>query len=172
MLQRVKLATALVQDPELLILDEPTAGMDPPGREMMLNLISDLGHNHGKYIIMSTHLLPDIEKTSDFVVVISQGKQVMQGDLKVILERKGTIIPFKIQVSGSTKDFAKVLKENNYEISDVSPSEITCMINTTEDELYMRIFKLAKENNMNIRQLTGQRLTLEDVFLDVVDTTL
>jgi len=105
-------------------------------------------------------------------VVISQGKQVMQGDLKVILERKGTIIPFRIQVSGSTNDFAKVLKENNYEISDVSPSEITCMINTTEDELYMRIFKLAKENNMNIRQLTGQRLTLEDVFLDVVDTTL
>lgn len=171
MLQRVKLATALVQDPEILILDEPTAGMDPPGREKMLNLISDLGHNHGKYIIMSTHLLPDVEKTSDYVVVISQGKQVMQGDLKSILERKEGVMPTRIQVSGSTKKFSKILADNGIEITNVSTTDITCLINSEDDDVYMNIFKLAKSQNLNIRQLTSQRLSLEDVFFDVIESS-
>ncbi|MHA2362839.1 MAG: ABC transporter ATP-binding protein [Candidatus Hodarchaeales archaeon] len=168
MLQRVKLATALVQDPLVLILDEPTAGMDPPGREKMLELISDLGHNHDKFIIMSTHLLPDVERTSDYVVVISQGKRVMQGDLKSILQRKGDRIPLRIQVSSSVKTFANILVDAGYNVTDVT-TDITCLINSKDDNIYFNIFKLAKKQGLNIRTITPNRQTLEDVFLDVVN---
>ena len=73
MKQRIKLAQALVHDPDLLFLDEPTNGMDPKGREEMLELIRDLAHNKGINLILSSHLLPDVEYTCDHVVVLDKG---------------------------------------------------------------------------------------------------
>ena len=73
MKQRIKLAQALVHDPDLLFLDEPTNGMDPKGRDEMLELIRDLAHNKGVNLILSSHLLPDVEYTCDHVVVHGQG---------------------------------------------------------------------------------------------------
>ena len=73
MKQRIKLAQALVHDPDLLFLDEPTNGMDPKGREEMLELIRDLAHNKGIDLILSSHLLPDVDYTCDHVVVLNKG---------------------------------------------------------------------------------------------------
>ena len=73
MKQRIKLAQALVHDPDLLFLDEPTNGMDPKGRDEMLELVRDLAHNKGVHLILSSHLLPDVEYTCDFVVVMDHG---------------------------------------------------------------------------------------------------
>jgi ABC-2 type transport system ATP-binding protein len=78
MKQRLKLATALVHDPDLLLLDEPTAGMDPPGREAMLELVRDISRHKGLSVILSTHLLPDVEETCDYVVVLKEGNLVDQ----------------------------------------------------------------------------------------------
>ena len=74
MKQRIKLAQALVHDPDLLFLDEPTNGMDPKGRDEMLELIRDLAHNKGVNLILSSHLLPDVEYTCDHVVVMDKGR--------------------------------------------------------------------------------------------------
>jgi ABC-2 type transport system ATP-binding protein len=74
MKQRLKLATALVHDPDLLLLDEPTAGMDPPGREAMLELVRDISQHKGLSVILSTHLLPDVEETCNHVVVLKDGR--------------------------------------------------------------------------------------------------
>ena len=74
MKQRIKLAQALVHDPDLLFLDEPTNGMDPKGRDEMLELIRDIAHNKGLNLILSSHLLPDVEYTCDHVVVHRQGR--------------------------------------------------------------------------------------------------
>ena len=74
MKQRIKLAQALVHDPDLLFLDEPTNGMDPKGRDEMLELIRDIAHNKGINLILSSHLLPDVEYTCDHVVVHRQGR--------------------------------------------------------------------------------------------------
>ena len=73
MKQRIKLAQAIVHDPDLLFLDEPTNGMDPKGRDEMLELIHDLAHNKGVNLILSSHLLPDVEYTCDHVVVMDKG---------------------------------------------------------------------------------------------------
>src|SRR6187401_2774215 len=74
MKQRIKLAQALVHDPDLLFLDEPTNGMDPKGREEMLDLIRDLSHNKSVSLILSSHLLPDVEYTCDHVIVLDKGR--------------------------------------------------------------------------------------------------
>ena len=87
MRQRIKLAQALVHDPDLLFLDEPTNGMDPKGREEMLELIRDLAHNKGVNVILSSHLLPDVEATCDRVVVLHRGAVVAHGSIR---ELKGS----------------------------------------------------------------------------------
>ena len=79
MKQRIKLAQALVHDPDLLFLDEPTNGMDPKGRDEMLELVRDLAHNKGVNLILSSHLLPDVEYTCDHVVVMDKGAIAASG---------------------------------------------------------------------------------------------
>src|SRR5580765_5317534 len=82
MKQRIKLAQAVVHDPDLLFLDEPTNGMDPKGRDEMLELIRDLARNKGVSLILSSHVLPDVEYTCDHVVVMDKGQVATQGPIK------------------------------------------------------------------------------------------
>ena len=79
MKQRIKLAQALVHDPDLLLLDEPTNGMDPAGRDEMLRLVRDLAVTHGVNVIVSSHVLPDIEATCSSVIVVNGGRVAAQG---------------------------------------------------------------------------------------------
>src|SRR5438445_1231100 len=81
MKQRLKLAAAIVHDPRLLILDEPTNGMDPAGRQEMIDLARDLAHNKGMSLLFSSHLLPDVESVCDHVLVISRGTLLAQGEI-------------------------------------------------------------------------------------------
>src|SRR4051812_9625016 len=82
MKQRLKLASAIVHDPQLLILDEPTNGMDPAGRQEVLELAHDLAHNKGMNLLFSSHLLPDVEAVCDYVIVLGTGKLLAEGQIK------------------------------------------------------------------------------------------
>jgi ABC-2 type transport system ATP-binding protein len=90
MRQRTKLAQALVGDPELVLLDEPTAGLDPLGRESMLELVARLG-TFGISVLMATHLLDDVQQVCDYVVMIDAGRLVVAGATESLLERTGTL---------------------------------------------------------------------------------
>jgi ABC-2 type transport system ATP-binding protein len=90
MRQRAKLAQAIVSDPELVLLDEPTAGLDPLGREDMLTLVGRLG-SFGISVLMATHLLDDVQKVCDHVVMINAGRLVVAGTTDSLLERTGTV---------------------------------------------------------------------------------
>jgi ABC-2 type transport system ATP-binding protein len=90
MRQRTKLAQALVGDPELVLLDEPTAGLDPLGREEMLALVARLG-TFGISVLMATHLLDDVQQVCDHVVMIDAGRLVVAGATDSLLERTGTV---------------------------------------------------------------------------------
>src|SRR5262249_25156472 len=79
MKQRLKIASAIVDDPRLLILDEPTNGMDPAGRDDVLELTDDLAHNKGMSLLFSSHLLPDVEAVCDHVMVLGRGRLLAQG---------------------------------------------------------------------------------------------
>ncbi len=90
MRQRTKLAQALVGDPELVLLDEPTAGLDPLGREEMLSLVARLG-SFGISVLMATHLLDDVQQVCDHVVMIDAGRLVVSGGTESLLERTGLV---------------------------------------------------------------------------------
>ena len=82
MKQRLKLAAALVHDPRLLVLDEPTNGMDPSGRQEILELARDLAHGKEMSLLFSSHLLPDVEFVCDYVIVLGQGRLLAQGQIR------------------------------------------------------------------------------------------
>src|SRR5438094_1327130 len=107
MKQRIKLAQALVHDPDLLFLDEPTNGMDPKGRDEMLELVRDLGHNKGVSLILSSHLLPDVEYTCDDVVVTDKGQVAAQGPINELKGPAGRV--FELRVKGDLRGFIDVL---------------------------------------------------------------
>src|SRR5580704_6960855 len=97
MKQRIKLAQALVHDPDLLFLDEPTNGMDPKGRDEMLGLIRDLAHNKGVNLILSSHLLPDVEYTCDHVVVLDKGRIAAAGPIAALKQSRGRVYELRVK---------------------------------------------------------------------------
>src|SRR5918994_1809007 len=108
MKQRIKLAQALVHDPDLLFLDEPTNGMDPRGREEMLELIRDLAHHKGMDVIVSSHLLPDVEYTCDYVVVLDKGAIAAAGPIEALKGPAGRV--YELRIKGDTGHFIEVLR--------------------------------------------------------------
>src|SRR6195952_428085 len=107
MKQRIKLAQALVHDPDLLLLDEPTNGMDPKGRDEMLELIRDLAHNKGISLILSSHLLPDVEYTCDHVVVMDKGQVATSGPIEQLKGKAGRV--YEVRVKGERAPFVAAL---------------------------------------------------------------
>src|SRR5216110_236077 len=86
MKQRLKLAAAIVHDPRLLILDEPTNGMDPAGRQEVIELARDLARNKGMSLLFSSHLLPDVEAVCDHVLVLARGQLLTQGKIRELMQ--------------------------------------------------------------------------------------
>ena len=109
MKQRIKLAQALVHGPKLLLLDEPTNGLDPAGREHMLELIRSVSHGKGVNVIVSSHLLPDIERVCDHVIVIAGGRLRATGLLKDMKKLDGHPVDVELKEPSSTF-VAEVLK--------------------------------------------------------------
>src|SRR5213596_1679455 len=98
MKQRIKLAQALVHDPDLLFLDEPTNGMDPKGRDEMLELVRDLAYHKGVNLVLSSHVLPDVEYACDEVVVMDKGRIAIAGPIESLKGHGGRV--FEVRVKG------------------------------------------------------------------------
>jgi ABC-2 type transport system ATP-binding protein len=102
MRQRFKLAQALVHDPALVFLDEPTSGLDPAGRDEMLALIADLARRHGKHVVWSSHVLPEVQRSADQVVVLHQGQFRGLFPIKDLAPHPGQ---FLVEVEGAIEAF-------------------------------------------------------------------
>src|SRR5215468_11266031 len=108
MKQRLKLAAAIVHDPHLLILDEPTNGMDPAGREDILELARDLAHNKGMSLVFSSHLLPDVEAVCDHVVVLGGGQLLAEGQIQEL--KKLHDCCYELRIKGDAERFADQIR--------------------------------------------------------------
>jgi len=168
MKQRIKLAQALVHDPDLLFLDEPTNGMDPKGRDEMLELIRDLGHNKNVNLILSSHLLPDVEFTCDHVVVMDKGQIAAQGPIQELKGPAGRV--FELRVKGQLPAFLEVLRGAGMECHSTDEDVMRVFVptgsNGNNDQ--QRIFALAAQHGVQVRHLRPSVPTLEDVFAKAV----
>ncbi len=164
MKQRLKLAQAIVHDPQLIFMDEPTSGLDPQGRQEILELIKDISSKKEIQVLISSHILADIEATCSYVVILNKGKVAAQGEMKELKAIKYNL--FEIRIKGNTQIFLQRLKA------------IGCRVEETEDGLlkvYMppgqssqEIFKIGAEENIQIRHFIKSQTSLEDLFAKAV----
>ena len=112
MRQRVKLAQALVHDPKLMLLDEPTNGLDPAGRDEMLDLVRRIGSEFGISILMSSHLLTEIERVCEYLIVIEDGRLIRSDSLSTFTGRTEVL---SVEVDGPADDLADYLRERGYD---------------------------------------------------------
>jgi ABC-2 type transport system ATP-binding protein len=164
MKQRIKLAQALVHDPDLLFLDEPTNGMDPKGRDEMLELIRDVAVNKGVSLILASHLLPDVEHTCAHVVVLDKGAVVAQGPIAALKGQGGRV--FEVRVKGDSEGFIRLLEAEGLECR--ATDEDVMRVYVREDESGQRLFQLAARHGVQVRHLRPSLPTLEDVFARAV----
>jgi ABC-2 type transport system ATP-binding protein len=170
MKQRIKLAQAIVHDPDLLFLDEPTNGMDPKGRDEMLELIRDLAHNKNVNLILSSHLLPDVEYTCDHVVVMDKGQVVAQGPIDELKGPAGRV--FELRIKGDLPAFIDALHHAGMEChatdEDVMRVFVPRALSGNGKRDQQAIFALAAERRVQVRHLRPSVPTLEDVFAKAV----
>jgi ABC-2 type transport system ATP-binding protein len=165
MKQRIKLAQALVHDPDLLFLDEPTNGMDPKGRDEMLELIRDLAHNKGVDLILSSHLLPDVEYTCDHVVVLDKGTVAASGSIDQLKGPAGRV--FEVRVKGDMAPFLAALAGAGMECHETDEDVMRVFVpgaSGSRGEDQRRICEFAKATGAQVRHLRASLPTLEDVF--------
>ncbi len=165
MKQRAKLAQALVHDPPVLLLDEPTSGLDPAGRDAMLRLVAALGTDHGKSVILSTHLLADVEAVCEQVVIMAGGRVRGQGTVSELCARRQD--RYRIRVQGDSTGFrAELLSGGVKLLADDGQGEWRVAVPPGWTNL--AFFKLAETNQALIRSLVPDDETLEELFLRTV----
>jgi len=160
MKQRVKLAQALVHDPDLLLLDEPTNGLDPQGREEMLALIHDVATRRGISLVLCSHLLRDVERVCDDVIVLNQGQVARAGSLRELTGARSQV--FDVRFKGDASAVLTDLKDLG---ADWREGEDGVRLFLPEGCGPEAVFKAARDCGVQVRHLRPGSETLEDVFL-------
>ena len=172
MRQRFKLAQALVHDPELIFLDEPLAGLDPKGRRELRDLIRSLSADHGKHIVWSSHLLPDVQAVADGVVVLQNGQD--RGAFRME-DLAATEARFQVEAESEGAALEAALSALDVRLAPMEhPGEgqqrttywdVRCNEGTTATDL----LRAAHEGGVRLRRVTPRAEELEDVFLRILE---
>ena len=160
MKQRVKLAQALVHDPDLLLLDEPTNGLDPEGREEMLALIKDVSARRQMSLILCSHLLHDVERVCESVIVFNQGQVAARGTLAELTGARRSV--YEVRLKGDAAAFLTDLRDHGCEWTEGDDGYRVFLKDGSGPEL---IFRTAREAGVQVRHLRPGAERLEDVFL-------
>jgi len=165
MQQRVKLAQALVHDPNFIILDEPTNGFDPKGREEVLELIYDVSHRKDMHLLLSSHLLKDVEQACDAVLLLKDGKVVKYGRISDLKSVDGRTV--EVEIKGDISGFGEKVSERGWRIASNGKRKLklNLPIETTSRE----VFEAAQEAEVQIRSFIPSEETLEDLFLRSIE---
>jgi ABC-2 type transport system ATP-binding protein len=175
MKQRVKLAQALVHDPELLFLDEPTNGLDPRARDEMLELIQELPARRGCAVILSTHLLPDVDRICDHVVIMHQGQIRFSGTIEDLRGggagvRRGAGEPLvydvELPIGSDAAPLTVALERAGCAVERKPPRRLVVSLPVGADSVLL--FREARDAGVQIRHLAPNQASLEEAFLHVI----
>ncbi len=158
MKQRVKLAQALVHDPAMILLDEPTAGLDPAGREEMLDLVRKTHREFGISILFSSHLMADVERTCDRIVVLRGGRLVQSGEVKSFTEETEAVY---IEVDTNRQGFIDALQRRRVEVT-VDGGGI--YVEGSDESVYDHVRDALVEAEAPLRRMGPRRRALTELF--------
>jgi ABC-2 type transport system ATP-binding protein len=164
MKQLAKLAQAIVHGPKLLILDEPTNGLDPSARQRMIRMIREIRDSQEMRIVLCSHLLRDVEDTCDEVLILKQGQIAHYSDLDE--ERRANKRFVELETYGANGNFTTAIEKLGCECA-VTANRMKMIL---ADGIETRdIFRIAAEQQVRIRRLNFRRDTLEDIFLKAME---
>jgi ABC-type multidrug transport system ATPase subunit len=164
MKQRLGIAQTLIHDPELIILDEPTTGLDPQGIIDIRNLILQLKHERNKTVLLSSHILSEIELIANRMIIINKGKTIVQGSVKKLLNAQELVVSFKVD---DVKRAEQLI--HNKKMEAVTNSEESSLLLTISQENIPVINKLFCDNGINVYSMEAKR-KLEDYFLKLINS--
>lgn len=164
MKQRAKLAAALVHDPALLFLDEPTNGLDPRSRREFLTTVSDVTRNKNIHVVLSSHLLQDVESVANDVLVLDQGRVRASGPIQGLLTRDAG--GFSVKVHGEWEPFQAVLEQAGFAVHrDARHQWIVRQGQSAQAPTVSALFAMARQSQTLLREVLPEEETLEDLFL-------
>jgi ABC-2 type transport system ATP-binding protein len=163
--QRVKLAMALVHDPELLLLDEPTSGLDPDSRDDLLALIQRLRDGDGPAVLLSTHLLHDVERTCDTVVIMHEGQVRFSGPLAEL--QVASTSQYELRIDGEPSAFAAALARAGASVQAGRRPE-SLLVSLAAGHDARTIWWAAGESATRLWHLEPRALSLEEAFLSAI----
>lgn len=162
MKQRLKLAQAIAHDPPILLLDEPTSGLDPESRDRMLNLLLELGRDFDKTLILSTHLLADVETVAEEVVIMFAGEVRGQGSVAELCARRSE--RFLIRIQGEPEKFQQQLERSGVQlVQRQNRQEFRVVVPPGWKPA--EAFQIAQRADCVVRAITPDDETLEEMFL-------
>ena len=158
MKQRVKLAQALVHDPAFVFLDEPTAGLDPAGREEMLDLVRKTHRDFGISILLSSHLMADVERTCDRIIVLREGRVVQTGDVSDFTEETATVL---LEVDTNRELLVVALEKRGIVVTSDGPG---LYVEGPDELIYDQVRDALVEAEAPLRRMAPRRRALTELF--------
>src|SRR3954447_1510038 len=162
--QRVGLAAAILHRPDLLVLDEPTEGLDPNQRVEIRRLIGDLGRE--RTVVLSTHVLPEVQFTCSRLLIINRGKIVADGGVDALVGQATTGVRISVEASGTQVEnrLASLTGVRGIERREASNGRVKLSVMATGEDVRPRIFELAKQEGWTLYELHQEAGSLEDLF--------
>ena len=165
MKQRLGIAQTLIHDPELIILDEPTTGLDPQGIIDIRNLILQLKNERNKTVLLSSHILSEIELIANRMVIISKGKTIVQGSVSDLLNAQELIVSFSVDNVEKAKSILDNLPTKEIVIDKIDHNNL--LLHISQEKIPV-INKLFCDNGINVFSIEAKR-KLEDYFLKLIN---
>jgi len=163
MKQKVKFAAALVHDPAVLFLDEPTNGLDPQARLEVLDLMRDLTTNKGMNVVLSSHLLQDVESVCQDVIMLDRGRVRASGKIDQLKQSDGG---FVVKVHGVPDPFVALLSRRGFRVERDDRGSMLVLDGNTNGTLNVReLYRIGREAGTPLRHVVPAVETLEDLFL-------
>ncbi len=162
--QKVAFAAAIVHDPPLLILDEPTNGLDPLERQAMLGRLRTLARDHGKTVLISTHVLPDVEAVCDRVIVLAAGRVRLEGSLADLMRSREPLLV--LEAMGPLEGCAAILTGAGIAAHCTGPT--TLVVQADREGVVDAVWQATREAGVAVRSLEPARRRFEEVFLAAI----